>query len=118
MASVPTLVRTDDLNGKPAFHERTFTHGGKTYRLDLDNLNAGNFDRAMERVEKIMSRYVEVATEVTPKGKASKGKAAPKPSGEAGKVRVWAQEQGLSVGARGRIPAEVTEAYKAAHPEG
>jgi hypothetical protein len=118
MASVPTLIRTDDLNGKAAHHTRVFEYDGKTYQIDLDNLNAGNFDRAMERVEKIMSRYVEVATEVTPKGKASKGKAS-KAAGnsEAGKVRAWAQAQGLAVGARGRIPAEVTEAYRAANPE-
>jgi len=114
MALVNTVVKTDDLNGKPAHHERTFTYEGKTYRLDLDNLNAGNFDRAVERVQKIMERYVSVATEVKPEGK-GKGKSASKPAdSEAGKVRAWAQEQGLAVGARGRIPAEVTEAYRAA----
>jgi hypothetical protein len=30
-------------------------------------------------------------------------------------VRAWAQEQGLTVGARGALPAQVVQAYAKAH---
>lgn len=33
---------------------------------------------------------------------------------EAAKIREWAASRGISVGSRGRIPADVTDQYKAA----
>lgn len=33
-------------------------------------------------------------------------------------VRAWARENGYEISDRGRLPAEVTEAYAAAHPSG
>src|SRR3954453_5900542 len=36
-------------------------------------------------------------------------------SGEAAQIREWARSQGLAVPERGRVPAELTEKYAAAH---
>lgn len=49
----------------------------------------------------------------------NKAAQAPTTGGEvdAGAVREWAAGQGLKVSARGKIPAEVLEAYRAAHQQ-
>ncbi len=39
----------------------------------------------------------------------------PKPASEASLIRQWAKESGIEVGERGRISAEVREAYAAKH---
>lgn len=36
-----------------------------------------------------------------------------KPASESGQIRAWATEHGISVGQRGRIPADVVAAYRA-----
>jgi hypothetical protein len=38
-----------------------------------------------------------------------------KSSGDLAAIRAWASSNGYSVGARGRIPAEIREAYAAAN---
>ena len=38
------------------------------------------------------------------------------PRGESEAVRAWAQDQGMQVRARGRMPAKVIAAYLEAHP--
>lgn len=116
MALVTQTVKTDDFNGGPAHHTRTFTWEGKTYQTDLDNLNAGNFDRAMQRVKETMERYVSVATEVVsePKTRKSSGSKSSTPS-QASVIRSWAREQGMTVGTRGRLHPDLVAAYQAAH---
>lgn len=48
---------------------------------------------------------------------AAAGDAAPEAAGVSpAQVRAWAREQGLEVGARGRMPIEMFEAYRAANP--
>lgn len=55
-----------------------------------------------------------VSTPAAPVAVASKPKAARKPvNSEAGVIRAWARENGIEVGERGRISAEVREAYAA-----
>lgn len=112
MALVEKIVKTDDLTGGPAHHTREFTYKGKTYVLDLGNLSAGNFDRAMERIAKIMAPYVEAGTEVTSQRAVKRTAGA---VSEAAKVRTWARENGFEVGTRGRLRPEIFEAYKAAN---
>ena len=115
MALIEQTIKTDDFNGNPAHHTRTFTWEGKTYQIDLDNLNAGNFDRAMERISETFAKYVAVATEVTPeKPKTRKSSRSGTPS-QASVIRAWARQAGLSVGERGRLHPDVVSAYEAAH---
>ena len=52
-----------------------------------------------------------------PRKRASAGVAAnTAPRGESEAVRAWAQDQGMQVRARGRMPAKVIAAYLEAHP--
>jgi hypothetical protein len=53
----------------------------------------------------------------TPRKRTSAGVAAnTSPRGESEAVRAWAQDQGMQVRARGRMPANVIAAYLEAHP--
>ncbi|MBB3044803.1 Lsr2 dimerization domain-containing protein [Nocardioides soli] len=83
-----------------------FSYRGKDYSIDLTSKEAAGFDKAV-------AMYVEHATKVT--GTPGRRKAA-KPSGpSAADVRQWGKENGFDLPDRGRVPAEVREAYDAAH---
>jgi len=114
MATVTKTILIDDVDGKPAHQSRTFVHEGKTYHIDLSALRAANFDRAVERFNRMMGEFAAVATEVTPEPTAKpKGKSRPTNS-QAALIRQWARDNGYAVGERGRLRPEVTAAYQAA----
>lgn len=46
----------------------------------------------------------------------TKKKPSARPDGEAAKIRAWAQENGVEVPGRGRVPDSVRKQYDAAHP--
>jgi hypothetical protein len=112
---VVTLL-TDDITGKeiPDGEGETidFAFQGYAYSIDLDAKNAKKFRDAM-------SPYVDHArrtgrSNVVPLrrgGESRRGSSDVDPSA----VRAWAEENGYEVSPRGRIRAEIVEAFKAAH---
>ena len=102
---------TDDLDGSPADETVRFDLDGAGYEIDLSAKNAA-------ALRKALGKYVAAARKPSgPRGvsrrrssrsRATSSQADPKA------VRVWAQEQGLEVGSRGRIPAEILDRYHAA----
>lgn len=108
MATQIINTLTDDINGKDGATTVTFGYQGVNYEIDLDTLNAGNLKRSLEKYI-AAARVVEV--------KKTRKATAKKNGSEAGKIRAWAVEQGLTVGARGRLAPEVMDAYRAAHAE-
>lgn len=101
--STQTIVEiTDDLGGTGEATTATFGFNGKQFEIDLNKRNMTVF---MERMQK----YSEAGREVkTSKAKTVRG------DGEAAKVREWAQAAGVPVNARGRVSAELREAYQTA----
>ena len=62
--------------------------------------------------------YIAYSTRVGGRKHRSDRSAAPaarRPSGEAKKIRSWALEQGYELSSRGRIPAEIEQAFRDAH---
>jgi hypothetical protein len=110
MATVSTLIISDDIDGTEGASTVLFGLDGVNYEIDLSPENEAV-------VRAALAPLVEKARKVTGKGKA-KGKAPAKSTSNASKVREWAAANGYEVGARGRIPADVTEAYAKANPEG
>lgn len=96
-----TVTLTSDLSGKEATAERVLVVDGQGVHLDLTDKEAEIFDKAM-------SRYLEKGQPVKRGSGVSKDKTA-------SLIREWANGNGFEVGARGRISAEVREAYAAAH---
>lgn len=107
MAQKVNIVLVDDLDGTEATETVTFGLDGTTYEIDLNDANAAALREAM-------SGYVGHARKVTGGARRSR-KAAGSSSANTKDVREWAKAQGMDVSERGRISADVQQAYDAAH---
>jgi hypothetical protein len=103
----------DDLDGSEIAEgggERVeFSIRGVTYQIDLSKANATKFDKALKP-------YVDSAAKVggtrARRVKSGGGKASPE---HLAAIREWARKNGHQVSDRGRIKAEVVQAFEAAH---
>jgi hypothetical protein len=105
MATKTIINLIDDLTGAPAAGTIEFSYEGTNYTIDLTDKNAA-------RLRKTLAPYIEHGQ------RASRRAPAPAPddtvAGRA-RIRAWAQRNGWpSVPLRGRIPAEITAAYRRA----
>ncbi len=115
MAKKTITILTDDLDGTelPAGSRSTrFALDGVEYEIDLSAENA----RALADA---LSPYISAARRVggTARAAASRPRSRA-PRGDAERlaaIRAWAQGNGYTVGDRGRIKAEIVEAYEAAN---
>ncbi|KAA1419559.1 Lsr2 family protein [Nocardioides humilatus] len=108
MAQRVNIVLVDDIDGSEASETVAFGLDGSSYEIDLNEKNAAKLRDAL-------AGYVGHARKV---GGARRGRSAAKaPAGgvSAKDVRDWARANGHKVPDRGRIPADVREAYDAAH---
>jgi Lsr2 len=107
VATKTNVVLIDDLDGSEAEESVKFALDGVTYEIDLSSKNAA-------KLRKELGSYVGSARRVG--GRAVRGRAAKPARGSARKpetaeIRAWARDQGYDVSDRGRIPAEIIEAY-------
>jgi hypothetical protein len=102
----------DDLDGTEATETVSFGIDGTTYEIDLNDANAASLREAL-------SGYVGHARKVTGGGRrtrrSSGGSSSSSSSSNTKDVREWAKSQGMEVSERGRISADVQQAYDAAH---
>ena len=109
MAKKTTVVLVDDLNGEAADTTIRFGLDSRDYELDLTDKNA-------DELRKLFDRYIAAARTVS--GGRRRSTAAPtKPvfSGvDPAAVRAWAKGNGIQVSPRGRLKADVLEAFRAA----
>ncbi|OKA12700.1 Lsr2 family protein [Rhodococcus erythropolis] len=119
MAEIFIRQLIDDLDGKPIDtglgHEVTFSYQGADYRIDLRPTNA-------DKIEAAFAPYIKVAEKVSTAGKSRvKTSTATKPSGSGRSVeqlkaiRDWAGKNRFDVSPRGRIKADIIDAFDAAH---
>jgi hypothetical protein len=115
MAQRVNIVLVDDIDGTDATQTVAFGLDGASYEIDLNDDNASALREAL-------APYVGHARKVGRGGGGAKrgggGRAAASSSASgasAKEVREWARENGHAVPERGRIPADVREAYDAAH---
>lgn len=104
MAQRTVITLEDDLAGGEADETVTFALDGTTYEIDL------NVDNA-DTLRGILYDYTAKARKVGGKTKTSGRKQAAESGPAAAEIRAWAVENGYDVPARGRIPADVREAY-------
>ena len=110
MATKIAVALEDDLEGGPAVETVRFSVGGEEYEIDLNKKNAAAFRRKL-------APFVEHARRPGREARRRTGRSATgRERGAA--IRAWANEQGIPVSARGRIPAGVVEQYEAATGEG
>ena len=110
MAQKVNIVLVDDLDGTEATETVTFGLDGTTYEIDLNDANAAALREAM-------SGYVGHARKVTGGTRRGRrpGGGSSSASSNTKDVREWAKSQGMDVSERGRISADVQQAYDAAH---
>lgn len=108
LAQKVSILLVDDIDGSEADETVTFGLDGATYELDLSTANA-------KALRDSLAGYVGYARKVTGSRRTTPRKAASTAGPSAAEVREWAKEQGYEVNERGRINAEVREAYDAAH---
>ena len=103
------VTMTDDLDGGKAESSVSFGYQGTNYEIDLSKRN-------LAALEKVLAPYLEVARKVpTTRRSASRSTASRSAKSDLPAIREWAQENGYNVSGRGRIAADVQEAYRAAH---
>lgn len=106
MARKTYTVLTDDIDGGEASGTVEFALDGVSYEIDLNEANA-------EKLRETLSSWISAGRRIG--GRRRPGSASPNGSSDAALVRAWAKENDIEVPERGRISAEVREAYNAAH---
>ncbi|WP_457205497.1 histone-like nucleoid-structuring protein Lsr2 [Nocardioides sp. P5_C9_2] len=109
MAQKVNIILVDDLDGSEATETVSFGLDGSSYEIDLNDANAAALRDAL-------AGYVGHARKAT--GGARRGRrtaSAASSSSHTKDVREWAKSQGMDVSERGRISADVQQAYDAAH---
>lgn len=105
MARKTRIVLTDDLDGSEATSTVGFALDGVTYEIDLNEENA-------QKLRDDFTTWLEHARRVG--GRARRGTSRGR-SDETKRIRKWAQANGYEIGDRGRISAEIRQAYAAAN---
>lgn len=115
MATKTITVFTDDLDGTelPAGSRSTrFSIDGVEYEIDLSADNRQALSAALEPFIAAGRRTgASSSRSSAPRARSSKKSDADRLSA----IRSWAQSNGYTVGDRGRIKAEIVDAYDAAH---
>lgn len=116
MAQKIHIVLEDDLDGSEAEETVTFGLDGTTYEIDLNAEHAAELREAL-------ATYVGHGRKVSSSGR--RGKKSTSASSSTGgassggpsakEIREWARSNGYDVPDRGRVAADVREAYDAAH---
>jgi hypothetical protein len=97
----------DDLTGGPADETVEFGVGGRYYELDLSARHAADFRHQLAPFVE-HARPVGVHRSRTP----ARTSASRERSRE---IRAWAEQQGIEISERGRLPGNVIEQYSIVH---
>ncbi|WP_062071394.1 histone-like nucleoid-structuring protein Lsr2 [Demequina sediminicola] len=99
MAQRVQVVLVDDIDGGDADETVSFAIDGTHYEIDLSTAHAAELRQAFEP-------WTAVARKVTNRKSASRGR-----NQDTAKIRAWAKKSGYDVSERGRISADIREAY-------
>jgi len=116
MAQKTTVVLIDDMDGGDASESVTFGLDGIEYQMDLSTNNAKKLRVALDV---FIANARRVGGRKAPYGASPRTRAAAAVPGrgreENTAIREWARKNGMQVSDRGRIPAEIADAYDKAH---
>ena len=111
MAQRVNVILVDDLDGSDAVETVSFGLDGVDYEIDLNEAHASDLREAL-------ALYVGHGRRTGGRRRrgqaATTAKSAPG-TASAAEIREWARSNGWDVPERGRVSAEVREAYDAAH---
>ncbi|WP_211882065.1 histone-like nucleoid-structuring protein Lsr2 [Pseudarthrobacter albicanus] len=107
MAQKVKIILVDDLDGGSADETVRFGLDGVGYEIDLSSGNASELRSAVER-------FVAHARK-TSGGRPTRTKISSGRNQDSAQIRQWARDNGYAVNSRGRIQAEIQEAYHKAN---
>jgi hypothetical protein len=107
MAQKVHITLEDDLDGGDATETVSFGLDGRSYEIDLNDKNAAKLRDAL-------ARYV-AAGRRSGGARAGAAKRRTQVGTSAREIRDWARSNGHQVPDRGRIPANVRDAFEASH---
>lgn len=107
MAQRIQTMLIDDLDGGEADETVTFAVDGVTYEIDLNQKNSAKFHKFIEP-------YTKAARRTGGRAARSKAKSKAADSSDTALIRAWAKDNGFDVNDRGRVPANIREAYEKA----
>ncbi|GGH95946.1 Lsr2 family protein [Arthrobacter liuii] len=108
MAQKVNIILVDDLDGGSADENVKFGLDGASYEIDLSAANAAELRSSLER-------FITAARKASG-GRTQRTKAATGGrSHDSAQIRQWARDNGYTVNSRGRIQAEIQEAYQKAN---
>ncbi|WP_324643810.1 Lsr2 family protein [Pseudarthrobacter sp. LT1] len=109
MAQKVNIILVDDLDGGSADENVKFGLDGASYEIDLSAANAAELRSSLER-------FINAARKASGGSRGQRTKA---PTGgrshDSAQIRQWARDNGYTVNSRGRIQAEIQEAYQKAN---
>lgn len=109
MAQKVKVLLIDDLDGSDADETISFAVDGVSYEIDLNAEHAGELREAF-------AKWIGHARRSGGRRRAATGRRSTGATGgDTAAIREWARENGYKVSDRGRVPADVREAYDAAH---
>lgn len=111
MAQKVQVILVDDIDGGEANETVTFGLDGVTYEIDLSTEHAAELREAFASW---VGHARKTARGGAPRTAARSGRTR-RSTSDANEIRTWARENGHNVNDRGRISAEIREAYYAAH---
>jgi hypothetical protein len=108
VAQIREVRLVDDLDGDAADETVEFGIDGKTYEIDLSEANAA-------KLRDGLASYVAAARRSGSRRRGGAGSTSNRRASvdreQNQAIREWARKRGMKVSDRGRIPAEVLEAY-------
>jgi hypothetical protein len=108
MASKVIIEVTDDLDGSKAEETVQFALDGAEFEIDLSKAHAEELRGALEP-------YMKAGRKTGTKRNGHRRGSAATDKDQIKAMRDWAKTHGLKVSERGRISADVQDAYNAAH---
>lgn len=102
------IVLVDDLDGSEAAESVPFALDGTDYLIDLSKKNAAE-------LRELLKPYIMAGRRAAPPLKQHKRGSRPQ-NLELDMIRFWANQRGIEVSNKGRIPNHIIEAYRHAHP--
>ncbi|CAM3152655.1 Nucleoid-associated protein Lsr2 [Arthrobacter ulcerisalmonis] len=108
MAQKVNIILVDDLDGGSADENVKFALDGASYEIDLSAANAAE-------LREVLQRYVDAGRKAsggrTVRAKSTAGSR----NNDSAQIRQWARDNGYTVNSRGRIQAEIQEAFHKAN---
>lgn len=106
MAQRVQIILEDDFDGGGADETVAFGLDGTEFEIDLSSDNA-------QKLRDALAPWVASARKTGGRRKRGTRQASSGPG--SAEIRAWAQDHGYNVSSRGRVPAEIREAYANAH---